>query len=229
MGELAVRLLTLRAWYWRYGVAFLAVCLAWGSRELVLSGERSPFLAFGLAVLVSALAGGFGPAMMAAGLSAMVAGFFYLPPQHALSIDAAVDLAELGLFAVEGLVAAAVGESLRRSIRGDLRSNAGRAGTNERASDVDPMPVAHRTVASPWIEPLSERELVVVRLLATGLTNDQIAATLFLSRNTVKTHLKHVYEKLGVRTRTEAVARCLELGVLAPQPTASERREAFQA
>ena len=42
--------------------------------------------------------------------------------------------------------------------------------------------------------------------------------TMFLSRNTVKTHLKHIYEKLAVRTRTEAVARCIELGLLESTP-----------
>jgi ATP/maltotriose-dependent transcriptional regulator MalT len=74
------------------------------------------------------------------------------------------------------------------------------------------------------IEDLTEREREVARLLAFGLGNGEIAATLFVSRNTVKTHLKHIYEKLAVRTRTEAVARCIELGLLRSAPGDDEQR-----
>jgi len=53
--------------------------------------------------------------------------------------------------------------------------------------------------------PLSKREQQVLRLLAGGLSNDDIAANLFLSTNTVKTHLKRIFEKLDVNSRLEAV------------------------
>jgi LuxR family transcriptional regulator, maltose regulon positive regulatory protein len=53
--------------------------------------------------------------------------------------------------------------------------------------------------------PLSERERQILRLLAGGLSNDDIAANLFLSTNTVKTHLKRIFEKMGVNSRLEAV------------------------
>jgi LuxR family maltose regulon positive regulatory protein len=55
--------------------------------------------------------------------------------------------------------------------------------------------------------PLSERERQILRLLAGGLSNDDIAANLFLSTNTVKTHLKRIFEKMGVNSRLEAVTR----------------------
>ena len=62
--------------------------------------------------------------------------------------------------------------------------------------------------------PLSASELAVLRLLPSQLTNQEIAAGLFLSVNTIKTHLKSVYHKLGVRSRHEAVARGRRLELL---------------
>jgi LuxR family maltose regulon positive regulatory protein len=64
------------------------------------------------------------------------------------------------------------------------------------------------------VEPLSERELEVLRLVAEGLTNREIAARLYLSLNTVKGHTRNIYGKLGVHSRTQAVARARALGLL---------------
>jgi LuxR family maltose regulon positive regulatory protein len=64
------------------------------------------------------------------------------------------------------------------------------------------------------IEPLSEREVEVLRLLASGGSNAQLARTLVVSTSTVKTHLQHIYGKLGVANRTQAVARAQELHLL---------------
>jgi DNA-binding NarL/FixJ family response regulator len=61
---------------------------------------------------------------------------------------------------------------------------------------------------------LSPRETEVLRLVAAGQSNPAIAATLFVSEATVKTHLIHVFEKLDVRDRTRAVTRAMELGLL---------------
>jgi LuxR family maltose regulon positive regulatory protein len=65
-----------------------------------------------------------------------------------------------------------------------------------------------------FLEPLSDRELEVLQLVADGLTNPDIAVRLFLSPNTVKVHTRNIYEKLDVHNRTEAVARARGLGLL---------------
>lgn len=66
-------------------------------------------------------------------------------------------------------------------------------------------------------EPLTAAERRVLDLLPTQLTGPQIAARLFLATNTVKSHLKHLYTKLGVTSRTAAVERGRELGLLSPR------------
>jgi LuxR family maltose regulon positive regulatory protein len=65
----------------------------------------------------------------------------------------------------------------------------------------------------PLLEPLSEREDEVIRLLEEGLTNQEIAARLYISLNTVKAHLKSIYSKLGVNNRVQAVAKGREIGL----------------
>jgi len=64
------------------------------------------------------------------------------------------------------------------------------------------------------IEPLNDRELQVLRLIAAGLSDRRIAEELYLSINTVKWHNRQLYAKLGVSRRGEAVARAQELGLL---------------
>jgi len=64
------------------------------------------------------------------------------------------------------------------------------------------------------VEPLSERELEVLHLLAAGLSNQEIAQKLFISLNTVRTHTKNINTKLNVHSRTQAAARAKELGIL---------------
>ena len=59
--------------------------------------------------------------------------------------------------------------------------------------------------------PLSERELEVLRLLATGLNGPEIARELVVSLNTMRTHTKNIYSKLGVNDRRAAVRRAKEL------------------
>ena len=77
------------------------------------------------------------------------------------------------------------------------------------------LPTATGSVASlPLVEPLSERELEVLRLMAEGRTNKAIADTLIVAPSTVKTHINHILAKVGAANRTEAVARARALGLL---------------
>ena len=70
--------------------------------------------------------------------------------------------------------------------------------------------------AEPLREALSETELRVLRYLPTNLRGPEIAAELFVSRNTIKAHLRNVYAKLGVHSRADAVNRARELGLVSP-------------
>ncbi|MEX1078136.1 MAG: response regulator transcription factor [Homoserinimonas sp.] len=71
-----------------------------------------------------------------------------------------------------------------------------------------------KRVTAPPTPALSPRETEVLALVAQGLSNPAIATRLFVGEATVKTHLLHVFEKLGVSDRTRAVTRAMELGLL---------------
>ena len=70
------------------------------------------------------------------------------------------------------------------------------------------------SAAQPLIEPLSQRELEILQLIAQGLSNREIGERLFLALDTVKGHNRKIFDKLQVRSRTEAIARARELGLL---------------
>jgi LuxR family maltose regulon positive regulatory protein len=70
----------------------------------------------------------------------------------------------------------------------------------------------------PLLEPLSGSEVRVLRYLPTSLSGPEIASELYVSHNTVRTHLRHLYAKLGTHRRADTVARARALGLLAPSP-----------
>jgi LuxR family maltose regulon positive regulatory protein len=78
--------------------------------------------------------------------------------------------------------------------------------------------LAPQTEPQAPLEALSASEIRVLRYLPTNLTAPEIAGELYVSLNTVRTHMRHVYEKLGTHTRTDTVARGRALGLLAPSP-----------
>jgi LuxR family maltose regulon positive regulatory protein len=111
-----------------------------------------------------------------------------------------------------------IGEQARGLLATYLRSNA--VGHKPYAQKVlDAFSLANQ-VRSPnpepggLIEPLSERELEVLQLVALGKTNQQIAQQLIVAPGTVKAHTARIYRKLNVTNRTEATARARELGIL---------------
>jgi DNA-binding CsgD family transcriptional regulator len=82
------------------------------------------------------------------------------------------------------------------------------AALDVRAGQPDHLPGQHMIT-----EPLTEAELRILKLLPTS-TYLQIAATLYISRNTVKTQLRSIYQKLGVSSRSEAIERAVDLRLL---------------
>jgi LuxR family maltose regulon positive regulatory protein len=82
------------------------------------------------------------------------------------------------------------------------------------APDLNLKPVLSEAEVSEIVESLSERELEVLELIAEGLTNQEVATRLYLSLHTVKVHARNIYAKLGVKNRTQAVAKGKALGIL---------------
>jgi LuxR family transcriptional regulator, maltose regulon positive regulatory protein len=75
-------------------------------------------------------------------------------------------------------------------------------------------PLATIGIQSVLIEPLSERELEILQLLAEGYANREIGDRLYISLSTVKGHISNIFGKLPAKNRTEAVARARQLGIL---------------
>jgi LuxR family maltose regulon positive regulatory protein len=96
---------------------------------------------------------------------------------------------------------------------GEPREGQPRAGGDESAAAVGHAASSDRPAPS-LVEALTEREQQVLRLLAAGLANTEIAERLYISANTVKSHLKHIYAKLDVHSRMQAVRRARQLGLL---------------
>jgi LuxR family maltose regulon positive regulatory protein len=78
--------------------------------------------------------------------------------------------------------------------------------------DAEPQGTSDKT--QTLVEPLSERELEVLALLSQGMSGPEISAELFVSLNTIKSHIKNIYSKLGVNKRFDAIERARELGII---------------
>ncbi len=87
-------------------------------------------------------------------------------------------------------------------------------GAGRAAAGGGPGGAARAGTASGLVEPLSDRELSVLRYLPSRLSNREIGAELYVSLNTVKSHVKAIYRKLGVESRDDAVRRARQLGLI---------------
>ena len=110
-------------------------------------------------------------------------------------------------------------EAVRRTLEGDAPLSEGLAMqllqrlASEDVERSQPLPEAKRRPAPMPEEELTSRETEVLRLLAQGRTNPQIARTVLSSVSTVKIHVQNIIAKLGVSDRTQAAVRAIELGL----------------
>jgi LuxR family maltose regulon positive regulatory protein len=94
---------------------------------------------------------------------------------------------------------------------------------NEPLQEDEPLSVEQIQIQNPkskiqnLVEPLSQRELEVLHLIAQGFSNQEIGARLFLALDTVKGHNRRIFDKLQVQRRTEAVAKARSLNLLSLQ------------
>ena len=130
------------------------------------------------------------------------------------ALERALDLAEPRGYAG---VLARYGAPLRSLLRRRVEHGTGhRALAARLLSTLGESSAADRAAPETLLEPLSDRELAVLRFLPTMMSNAEIAGEMFVSVNTVKTHLKHVYRKLDVADRRDCVRRARELRLLSP-------------
>ena len=121
-----------------------------------------------------------------------------------------------------GVRAALPGRGRTHGRAAERRRAAGRSPVTTRASPAQPRrirrepepPTRGSVRLASLAEPLSERELQVLRLLDSELSGPEIARELFISHNTLRTHTKHIFTKLGVTSRRAAVRRARERGLL---------------
>jgi LuxR family maltose regulon positive regulatory protein len=138
-------------------------------------------------------------------------------PQALDSLSRALTLAEPGgyvhVFVVEGQpMAHLLYEALSQGIAQNYTQRLLAAFPNIESEK--PKPTVSQPSSGDYIEPLSERELDILNLIAEGLTNQEIATRLYLSLNTVKAHTRNIYGKLNVNSRTQAIARSQAFGLL---------------
>ena len=162
---------------------------------MLIPGDEVDAIWLGAAAALILLARrvGFWPSVLVAFGAAAVIVVLVVRPAGGLPVGTIEDLAALVLF----LLVVALGAS--------AVTRPGRAAIGS------PIEIASST---SLVEPLTAREREILGLLVAGMSNCQIAHHLVLSGNTVKTHLEHLYGKLGVSSRLEATARARELELI---------------
>jgi two-component system, NarL family, response regulator LiaR len=137
-----------------------------------------------------------------------------LPETEVLALTSVLESASV----VEAIRAGAIGYLLKDTQAFELRKAIKAAAAGQ--VQLSPQASAYLlgAVRMPELpEPLTPREMDVLRLLAQGQSNKGIARSLHLVEETVKSHVRHILAKLGVQSRTQAVLAAIRLGIVSPQ------------
>jgi DNA-binding CsgD family transcriptional regulator len=189
-----------------------------GSVLLPAAAGTSAFLTASAGIGLVAATFGLAAGIVAVLLACSAAVVLEMAPVGEFHVERPRDAASLTLFAVNGIAVATIGSRLRSHRSRQAAPAASEDALQGRVTPIGPrrtvMPAAACAPLSLRREPLTDREEEVLTLLATGMSNAEIGAELFISVNTVKSHLKNVYGKLGVDNRTRALSTALELGVI---------------
>jgi DNA-binding NarL/FixJ family response regulator len=122
-------------------------------------------------------------------------------------------------YVVPAIEAGATGYLLKDAPRAELLRAVRAAAAGQSVLSPSVATTLINRVRTPAVEPLSQRELEVLELVAAGTTNREAAVKLFISEATVKSHLLNIYAKLGVSDRAAAVAEGFNRGLLTPGST----------
>lgn len=142
-----------------------------------------------------------------------------LPETEVLALTSVLENASV----LEAMRAGAIGYLFKDSRAAELRMAIKAAAAGQVHLSAQPSASLLGAVRMPErTEPLSPRELEVLRWLAQGLSNKEIARRLHLAEETVKFHMRHILAKLGVQSRTQAVLMAMRLGLIASQSPAHE-------
>ncbi len=137
-----------------------------------------------------------------------------LPETEVIALTSVLESASV----VEAIRAGAIGYMLKDTQASELRKAIKAAAAGQ--VQVSPQASVYllNAVRTPELpEPLTPREMDVMRLLAQGQSNKEIAHTLYLVEETVKFHVRHILAKLSVQSRTQAVLAAIRLGIISPQ------------
>ncbi len=173
------------------GAAIVTVGLVDATTDVLPGGGA--FLLLLVPVMAASTALGFRAGMVALGLGA-VGACLLVPLRGHPWFSEPAHIARLAMFLAEGLVVA----TLAFVVHGAALPAARR----------------HPDADTTRVDPLTPRELEVLTIAASGLQIHEIGRQLFVSRETVKSHLAHAYAKLGARNRADAVARALRAGLI---------------